>query len=349
MFTINGNFIDIYHDLRGVQVITEDENIIPITGNENMLDSLIKGGNIHKMVRKKIQPLLKPGISMNYLANVIESTTKELTNNIGINKGIGFPPGLSINNCAAHFSPYKDKDIILGNNDNVKIDFGVEVNGWIVDSAFTIGFNPQYDNLLKAVQEATYTGIKNAGMDVIIKEWSKDIQEVMESYEVEINGKNKQIQVISNLGGHNIILKKIHGGVFLPAKYISYYPLNLRFQEGVYAIETFGSTESSWVNEKKDELSLYAINNTNFNKLKNKKAKRLAQKIIKQFQTLPFSERYIEHIPNCRSLLLNLVDNNILTAYPPLYDNNNGMTAQYEHTIVLSDNKKTIISQNDDY
>ncbi len=32
------------------------------------------------------------------------------------------------------------------------------MNGHIIDSAFTVAFNPKYDVLLKAVQEATNTG-----------------------------------------------------------------------------------------------------------------------------------------------------------------------------------------------
>lgn len=42
----------------------------------------------------------------------------------------------------------------------MKVDFGVQVNGRIVDSAFTMSFEPTYDELLKAVKDATNTGIK---------------------------------------------------------------------------------------------------------------------------------------------------------------------------------------------
>ena len=37
-------------------------------------------------------------------------------------------------------------------------DFGTHVNGHIIDSAFTVAFNPRYDPLLEAVKEATNTG-----------------------------------------------------------------------------------------------------------------------------------------------------------------------------------------------
>ena len=48
----------------------------------------------------------------------------------------------------------------------MKIDFGTQINGSIIDCAFTVAFNPQFDGLLEAVKAATNEGIKQAGIDV---------------------------------------------------------------------------------------------------------------------------------------------------------------------------------------
>lgn len=45
-------------------------------------------------------------------------------------------------------------------DDVMKIDFGTHIRGHIIDSAFTVAFNPRYDPLLAAVKAATNTGIK---------------------------------------------------------------------------------------------------------------------------------------------------------------------------------------------
>ena len=88
----------------------------------------------------------------------------------------------------------------------LKVDFGVHVKGRIVDSAFTLAFDHTYDKLLEAVKAATNTGIRvsiiylccafaradieqEAGIDARLGEIGGAIQETMESYEVEINGK----------------------------------------------------------------------------------------------------------------------------------------------------------------
>jgi methionyl aminopeptidase len=44
--------------------------------------------------------------------------------------------------------------------DVLKVDFGVHVNGRIVDSAFTLNWEPTYDRLLEAVKDATETGVR---------------------------------------------------------------------------------------------------------------------------------------------------------------------------------------------
>ncbi len=47
---------------------------------------------------------------------------------------------------------------MLGYDDVMKLDFGTQIKGRIIDSAFTGAFNPKYDPLLAAVQAATDTG-----------------------------------------------------------------------------------------------------------------------------------------------------------------------------------------------
>lgn len=47
-----------------------------------------------------------------------------------------------------------------------KVDFGTHTRGRIIDCAFTVAFDPQFAPLLEAVQDATETGIRTAGVDV---------------------------------------------------------------------------------------------------------------------------------------------------------------------------------------
>lgn len=137
--------------------------------------------------------------------------------------------------------------MVLDKDDVMKVDFGVHVNGRIVDSAFTMAFNPMYDNLLAAVKDATNTGIREAGIDVRVCDIGAAIQEAMESYEVEINGETYPVKSIRNLTGHNIGRWQIHGGKSVP---IVKGGDQTKMEEGeVFAIETFGSTGKGYVHD----------------------------------------------------------------------------------------------------
>ena len=114
-----------------------------------------------------MQDSVRPGQTLTEIADGIDDGVRALLGNPGLEtgsclvSGLGFPTGLALNNCVAHYTPNpRQKDIVLQASDVMKVDFGVHINGWIVDSAFTMSFDPTYDNLLAAVKDATNTGIK---------------------------------------------------------------------------------------------------------------------------------------------------------------------------------------------
>jgi len=81
------------------------------------------------------------------------------------------------------------------------------------------------------------------------------IQEVMESYEVEIGGQSLPVKCIRNLNGHNIGQYSIHGGKSVP---IVKGGDHTKMEEGeTFAIETFGSTGKGYV---RDDVSYHTVN-----------------------------------------------------------------------------------------
>ena len=99
-------------------------------------------------------------MSLTEICQKIEAKNLELVEKNGLEAGIAFPTGCSINDCAAHFTPNPgDEHFTLGYDDVMKIDYGTQINGHIIDCAFTVAFNPKFDPLLLAVKEATNQGI----------------------------------------------------------------------------------------------------------------------------------------------------------------------------------------------
>ena len=154
--------------------------------------------------------------------------------------GIAFPTGCSLNWVAAHYTPNAGDDTVLQYDDVMKLDFGTHIGGRIIDCARTIHFNPRYDPLVNAVKAATNAGIAAAGIDVRLCDVGAAVQEVMESYEVELDGKVYPVKSIRNLNGHSIGPYQIHAGKSVP---IVKGGDQTKMEEGeFFAIETFGST-----------------------------------------------------------------------------------------------------------
>lgn len=179
-------------------VMEEDSNESAFNYN-----SIRRAAEVHRQVRQHVQRTIKPGMTMTSIAELVENTVRTLVEEDGSTtsrgpgfprSGMGFPCGVSLNHVAAHYTPNAGDKVVLQQSDVLKIDFGVHVNGRIVDSAFTMNFDHKYDRLLEAVKDATNTGVKAAGIDVCVGDIGAQIQEVMESYEVEVDGKVHQGQ-----------------------------------------------------------------------------------------------------------------------------------------------------------
>ncbi|CAH6720898.1 methionine aminopeptidase 2 [[Candida] jaroonii] len=328
---------------------TDEEKRYLDRQDESKWQDFRKAAEIHRRVRHKAQSSIKPGMTMTEIADLIENSVRSYANGSNLlDAGIGFPTGLSLNHVAAHYTPNAGDKLVLNYEDVMKVDIGVHVNGRIVDSAFTFTFDDKYDQLLNAVKDATNTGVAEAGIDVRLNDIGEAIQETMESYELELNGKSYPIKCIRNLNGHNIFPYSIHGDKSVP---IVPNGDMTKMEEGeTFAIETFGSTGKGYV-DSVGECSHYSLNADMDVSGLTDSAQKLRNVIKDNFNTLPWCRRYLDRLGQDKYLLaLNqLVRAGIVNDYPPLVDIKGSYTAQFEHTILLHPHKKEVVSRGDDY
>lgn len=212
-----------------------------------------------------------------------------------------------------------------------------------------MAFEPVYDNLLAAVKDATNTGVREAGIDVRLGELGGYIQEVMESYECEIDGVVHPIKPIRNLCGHTILPYSIHGTKSVPL--VKTHDMTKMEEGDIFAIETFGSTGTGRCADQ-GEVSHYALRSDPPNaELRLSSAKSLLSVIKKNFGTIPFCRRYLDRIGQDKYLLglNNLVRSGIVEDYPPVVEKKGSYSAQFEHTILLRPTVKEVISRGEDY
>jgi len=315
----------------------------------DMYDEVREAAEVHRQVRQWAKRTVKPGMKMIDICEQLEDCVRKLIKADGLERGIAFPTGCSLNHVAAHWTPNGGDETVLQYGDVCKLDFGTHIHGRIIDCAFTLTFDAMYDPLVQAVSDATNTGIKEAGIDVRLGDIGAAIQEVMESYEVTINGKTYPVKSVRNLNGHSIAPYRIHAGKSVP---IVKRGEQVKMEEGeFFAIETFGSTGRAYVIEE-GECSHYMKNyDVGHIPLRLPRAKQLLNTINKNFDTLAFCRRYLDRLGETKYLmaLKNLVDTGIVQPYPPLCDIKGSYVAQLEHTIYLRPTCKEVVSRGDDY
>ena len=319
--------------------------------NHYNYDEMRKAAECHRQVRRWAQSVLRPGVELHDFCEQLENYTRLLLEGDGLDAGVGFPTGVSLNHCAAHWTPNPGDKVYLTEDDLCKLDFGTHVGGRIIDCAFSVAFNPKFDNLIQATQEATNEGLRQAGIDARFSEIGAAIQETMESFEVELEGKTYRVKAIRNLNGHLIGPYHIHAGKSVPI--IKNNDPGIMEEGELYAIETFGSTGKGVVHDDM-ENSHHMIDYDMFQKpipLRDNKAKALLKHIEKKYGTLPWCRRHLTRDGETKHLmpLKGLINAGIVVPYPPLCDIKGSYVSQMEHTVLLRPTCKEIISRGDDF
>ncbi|XP_026193092.1 methionine aminopeptidase 2B [Cyclospora cayetanensis] len=368
----SGNFpkgeIQMYCSSPGTAEAREAERFAAVD-----IEALREAAECHRQVRRYAQSLLQPGVSLTYLCQKLEAKTEALIGAKGIERGKGFPTGCSLNECAAHYTPNPGEDRILGQGgkerredrggglclrwfegDICKLDFGVQVRGRIIDCAFSIAFDPKFDPLIQATQEATNVGLRLAGVDARLSEIGCAIEETISSFECSMDGSVFPVKPIRNLTGHSIAPYRIHAGKSVPivkSAQHSQAAFN-RMEEGeLYAIETFATTGKGFVQDDGD-CSHYMKNfECGFVPLRLKSARDLLKVIDEHFGTLAFCRRWLDAAgaPQHQMALQQLVKTGIVVPYPPLSDVMGSFTSQMEHTVYIGMHGKEVLSRGPDF
>ena len=118
------------------------------------IQKIFKAGKIASQVREYAKTIIKKDKLLLEIAEQIENKIIELGGKPA------FPTNLSINEIAAHYTPsYDDKTLARG---LLKVDFGVHIDGWIADTAFSIDLegNEKNKKLIKASEDALEKAIE---------------------------------------------------------------------------------------------------------------------------------------------------------------------------------------------
>lgn len=281
--------------------------------------ALIKAGEIARKVKEEVADLIKPGAKLYDIAEFVERRIVELGGKPA------FPCNLSLNEIAAHYTPYKGDDTALKEGDYLKVDIGVHVDGYIADTAVTFRVGMEEDDLMEAAREALENAIATVRAGVMVRDVAKAIEDTI---------RERGFNSIVNLSGHKVERYKLHAGVSIPNVYrpADTYVL----QEGdVFAIEPFATTGAGQVIEVPPALIFMYLRDRPVRMLQ---ARRLLMHIKREYKTLPFAYRWLQDFMPEGQLKLALAQLDragAIYSYPILREVRGGLVAQFEHTVIV--------------
>ena len=294
------------------------------------LDDHRKAGKITADAREYAKKLVKIDAKLLEVAEKVEEF---------IEKAGGlpaFPVQISLNEIAAHYCSTPDDISVFKENDLVKIDVGVHVDGYVADTACSVDLSKdnRHQNLIKASEEALANAIKIVKAGVAIGDIGKVIHESIYKY---------GFSPIKNLSGHSVGYYEIHGAPSIPNFNTGE---DTPLQENiVIAIEPFATNGAGVVYER---------DNANVFMLTGKKAVRnqITRDVLKEverFKGLPFTERWLTKkgisLPKVNFALKEMDNLGILHKFPPLPDRNKGLVSQAEHTLIVKKDGCEVITK----
>ena len=239
-----------------------------------------------------------------------------------------FPVNVSINEVAAHYTAEPNDGLAIGDADTVKIDLGAQINGHIADTAVTVNYDPAYDEMVAAAEEALDAAMSAARAGARAGDLGRAIETVV---------KDRGYRPIANLSGHSLDAYTIHAGRSIP---------NLRPQwpaktfalsaSSAYACEPFVTTmDGAGVVREGKSRNIYAI--VGRRSTKDAEADRMLAYIWDTFNMLPFALRWLTEKweeAEARRLLGVLTAKKAVKAYPVLVEVAGERVAQAEHTFM---------------
>ena len=232
---------------------------------------------------------------------------------------LAFPLNLSLNEDAAHDTASPGDARVFTKGDVAKLDLGVQIDGYIADTATTIDLGSN-SLLLEASEQALDAAIKAIRPGATAGDLGAAIQK-----EIECRG----YRPISNLTGHGLDRYILHRPPTIPNVGVNG---GVVLEEGmVFAIEPFATTGSGHVGEK-TRKEIYS--QVSQKPVRIPAARAILNK-VKDRHGLPFARRWLDE-KKLDITLSSLVRSQVLHVYPVLSDISGSLVSQPEHTVIVT-------------
>jgi len=291
------------------------------------IEDYVKAGKIAGEVRENVRQKDWIGSTLAEICDYVESEI--------IKRGAkcAFPVNTSLNEVAAHYTAEPNDPKTVSDSDLVKIDLGAQINGYIADTAVTVNYDPQYDSLVQAAENALQAAMSMIKVGVKSKDVGRKIQNTI---------MDMGLKPIANLSGHSLDQYTIHAGKTVPNMWTIG---SFSFSENeAFACEPFVTTKNALGFVRNGKIkNIFALASRKMTK--DDEADKLLEYIWNNFNMLPFALRWIVkewEEKEARRLLDFLIKKKAVKAYAILVEANGKTVAQAEHTFIPTQTGVTV-------
>jgi len=301
-----------------------------IQKSEMNFESYLRAGKIASEVREGARKKYHVGSTLLEICESVESQIR------GMGAEPAFPVNTSLNDIAAHYTAEPNDSTTVKEGDVLKIDIGVQIDGYIADTAVTMCYDPKYDSLVKAAEAALAEAVRAARANTR----AGDIGRVIEATITKFG-----FRPIQNLSGHSLQQYTVHAGKSIPNIGTRGSSFALLPNEA-YAIEPFVTTKDGQgvVYEGKTR-NIFGI--TSRKPVKDEEADKLLELIWSRYRTLPFAMRWLTDRydeKDVRRLMETLIKKKNIHSYPILVEGHGKVVVQAEHTLIPSESSVSVIT-----
>ena len=283
------------------------------------IEDYVKAGKIAGEVRENVRQKDWIGSTLEEICEYVESEI--------IKRGAkcAFPVNTSLNEVAAHYTAEPNDPKTVSDSDLVKIDLGAQINGYIADTAVTVNYDPQYDSLVQAAENALQTAMSMIKVGVKSKDVGRKIQNTI---------MDMGFKPIANLSGHSLDQYTIHAGKTVPNMWsIGSFDFS---EDEAYACEPFVTAKNGLGFVRNGKIkNIFAL--ASRKRTKDDEADKVQEYIWNNFNMLPFALRWLLkewEEKEARRLLDILIKKKVIKAYAILVEASGKTVAQAEHTFI---------------
>jgi methionyl aminopeptidase len=287
----------------------------------DVLDKLRKAGRIAAQAREAGARRIVAGATVREVCVSVEDDIHRLGG------GLAFPVQSSRNHVAAHYCPSPEDETVYALGDLAKLDIGVHVDGWVVDTASTVNVGDREEGrpLVRAAEDALRAAIAALSPGVEVRAVSAAIERTIASL---------GLRPVRNLCGHGVARWTVHCPPPIP-NVPDTAPTRLPLH-AVVAIEPFATDGLGMVREQ-GEAQVFRLPPDEADEGAGADVDESLFAAVRAFRGLPFARRQLAAFPRDvveRGLAVLLTAGG-LTSYPPLAEKSGRHVAQAEHTVYI--------------